>query len=87
MISTPNNESRPMSDEVEQLKRKVKQQRLLIVWLSITLTCFSVCLMISLWESRTDQYRLQRLKVKIEQLEKDFQKIEKAIELKAEMET
>jgi len=87
MISTPNNESRPMSDEVEQLKRKVKQQRLLIVWLSITLTCFSVCLMISLWESRTDQCNLQRLKVKIEQLEKDFQKIEKAIELKAEMET
>jgi len=77
----------PMSDEVKQLKRKVKLQRILIGCMSITLACMSILLAISVRESRTDDYKLEQMKVQVEQLKKDFQKIEKAIEFKVETET
>ena len=76
-----------MSDEVKQLKRKVKLQRILIGCMSITLACMSILLAISVRESRTDDYKLEQMKVQVEQLKKDFQKIEKAIEFKVETET
>ena len=45
-----------------------------------------LCYIISRWESRTDRYELHQMNMRVEQLKKDFQKIEEAIKLKVKNE-
>jgi len=74
-----------MTDE-EELKRKVKQQKTLIVWLLIMVVGLTVVCLYQITDSRmksqTYKILLQRMELQVERLEYDFQKRLEAVEIK-----
>jgi len=83
-----NNKDIPMTKE-EQLKRKVKQQKTLIVSLLALLASTTLIFWLNIassWESRAFDRKLQQMGAQVEQLKNDFQKIEEALESKKQQE-